>query len=619
MSSVKIFTRGGQTFLHSMRMINQVGKGLLALFVFSVISLSLLIFINKTTNDERSLLLHAITANVAYQFNAKSQSTIVLHHKKYEIDNRILLQSRKVQAEISRIKIILKNSLTHSLIISSLASLLLIFSLYLRGKRIDKTQLLSGRYHASKKSLIKKMKKVGQLSDIHLSGVPLFKHSEKLHILIHGSTGQGKSEAIRQLLDQIKQRGDKAVIYDKHGSFLPYFYEEKKDILLNPLDKRCANWHIWAECEDAPDYEQIATALMPMPSGNSADPFWINGARTIFSAVSYKMAKQDQKSTQALLKYLLSSDLQAIEKLIKGTEAETLVSDKIEKTALSIKSVLATYLKPLKYLQDDSNIFSIRDWIADDLQKNCLFITSNAAKHESLKPLISCWIDIAVNALMSCPENPDRRVWFILDELPSLHRLPYLPESFAEIRKFGGCLVPGLQSYFQLQKIYGQDGAKEIIDLCNTRLFFRAPSAAAAEWSAKELGQADIIESREGISYGANTMRDGVNISTQRTTRPAISASEIMNLPNFQAILSIPPSISPKQAKNKQISKQVLRWPVCTVKISCKTREEKAERSIQKEQNIQKETSSPDKTISKTAGTSTKNKAITTEKVPLSL
>jgi type IV conjugative transfer system coupling protein TraD len=575
MSQIKVFTRGGQTLLHTLRMIEQVMQWLVGIFFASFFCCVCLIFIHNTTLEERSLLVHFAQANINYLLNKNSSTTLKIHGLKYTVKSDALIHSQTVKKEMHRQFILFKAALKKGFIFSLLSLICMIIGLYFRGKRIDKTRLLSGRYHTSPKAMIKKIKSIGEISDLHISGVPLFKNSEKLHILIHGSTGQGKSEAIRQLLDQIKARGDKAVIYDKHGSFMQYFYDKEKDILLNPLDERCASWNIWAECEDAADYDQIATALMPMPLNSGGDPFWINGSRTIFASVAYKMAQLNQKSTKKLLQYLLSSDLAEIENFVKGTEAETLVSDKIQKTALSIKSVLATYLKTLKYLKEDGEIFSIRQWIADDTQKNWLFITSNAAKHESLKPLISCWIDIAVNALMSCKEDPNRRVWFILDELPSLHRLPYLPEAFAEIRKFGGCLVPGLQSYFQLQKIYGQDGAKEIVDLCNTRLFFRAPSAAAAEWSSKELGQADIIESREGISYGANTVRDGVSISTQRLTRPAISASEIMNLPNFQAILSIPPSVSPQQAKNKKISKIVMEWPICTIVIDCKERIEK--------------------------------------------
>jgi len=68
-------------------------------------------------------------------------------------------------------------------------------------------------------------------------------------------------------------------------------------------------------------------------------------------------------------------------------------------------------------------------------------------------------LSISVNALMSLTPSHTRRILLIFDELPSLQRLPYLPEAFAEARKFGGCLVAGMQSISQLRKIYGNHAA----------------------------------------------------------------------------------------------------------------------------------------------------------------
>lgn len=333
------------------------------------------------------------------------------------------------------------------------------------------------------------------------------------------------------------------------------------------MDARCAAWHVWAECRDKSEFGSMATALMPMPPSQSADPFWINAARTIFASLAFRMKNKPARSTKNLLSHLFTAKLDKIGELLKGTEAETLVSEKTEKTALSVKSVLATYLKPLKYLKHDEKPFSIRQWVADESQTGWLFISSRSDKHESLKPLISSWLDVAANALMSLPINPDRRFWMVIDELASLQRLPYLPEAFAESRKFGGCLIAGLQNYFQLQKIYGQDGAKEIIDLCNIRAFFRAPSNETAKWVSREIGEAEQLEAREGISYGANTVRDGVTLSYQNTTRPAVSATEISNLPNLQCFVSVPPLAMGRESSLSVSQKRDYgqRWPVARV------------------------------------------------------
>jgi hypothetical protein len=62
-------------------------------------------------------------------------------------------------------------------------------------------------------------------------------------------------------------------------------------------------------------------------------------------------------------------------------------------------------------------------------------------------------------------------VWIFADELPTLHKLPDLVEILPEARKFGGCYVFGIQSYAQLEDIYGVKPAATLFDVMNTRAF----------------------------------------------------------------------------------------------------------------------------------------------------
>lgn len=81
---------------------------------------------------------------------------------------------------------------------------------------------------------------------------------EASHILLMGDTGSGKSSAIRQLLRQVSDRGESAIVYDPAMDFLGEFYSpERGDLLLNPLDRRCPWWNLPNEI-DAPE---IATAI----------------------------------------------------------------------------------------------------------------------------------------------------------------------------------------------------------------------------------------------------------------------------------------------------------------------------------------------------------------------
>src|SRR3546814_10771319 len=74
--------------------------------------------------------------------------------------------------------------------------------------------------------------------------------------------------------------------------------------------------------------------------------------------------------------------------------------------------------------------------------------------------LFRSWLDIAISAIMSMTPDRNRRLYCVIDELPTLQRLPSLGDFLARARKYGGCGILGFQSYPQLEATYGiQDAA----------------------------------------------------------------------------------------------------------------------------------------------------------------
>ncbi len=539
-SDIKHFTRGGQIFLHNLRMLNQV--------LSKVGSVSLIVFIGTSvfftyyfsSEYQRYLCWQYLIAhfNVLVSATAK-QNFINPNGEITKVLSEQIVKAPFILTAWNDMIIVFLKALLISFLIKVIVFSVLFYWLKKRGKSQSEDYHLKGDHIKMCHETAKLIKKDKAASDLLLAELPLIKNSETAHVFFHGTTGTGKSNAIKELLDQIRMRGDRAIIYDKSCSFLEDFFYPKKDILLNPLDERGKEWDLWLECRDSADFDSLAAAQIPMPS-STQDPFWVNAARTIFSAAAFEMRNDPERSIVKLLCYLLTADLNQIQKYLKGTEAEVLVSDKAEKTAISIKSVLATYLKSLKYVRDGKDAFSIRQWIQNEKGNNWLFITSLGDRHETLKPLITSWMDIAVNALLSLTPNPKRRIWLILDELTSLQPLPYLTQTLSESRKFGGCVVIGIQNYAQLAKLYGQDGAREISSLLNTRFMFRQPDPDMAKWSANNFGESVLDEVREGISYGANTMRDGISINRIESRKPVISFSEILSLGNLHAFVRLP-------------------------------------------------------------------------------
>jgi hypothetical protein len=72
-------------------------------------------------------------------------------------------------------------------------------------------------------------------SALTLAGVPVAPLDETKHFKLIGTTGTGKSTAIRELLGAALRRGDAAIIADPDGGYLAQF-RANEDVILNPFE-----------------------------------------------------------------------------------------------------------------------------------------------------------------------------------------------------------------------------------------------------------------------------------------------------------------------------------------------------------------------------------------------
>lgn len=537
----KHFTRGGQIAFHNLRMLFQINKALFAVHCVSwvVICAALVwyfipkeIFI-QVADYEAATVLKLVgkehVFNIPHPGGVLKQSVHALTTHPYYPKIAAMCLNKLIQCAWM------------ALGVSLAMAVLLSWYFVKKGKFQSKNQFIRGSILADSNMVKRQIIKNKMHSEITIDGFPLIKDSEVQHLLVHGTVGTGKSQLMMKILDVLRKRGDRVIVYDKGCAFMPHYFDENSDVVLNPFDERCATWDLWCEAPNDSDLENMAESLIP--TQGESDPFWVNAARTVFVSTASKMRHDKDRSLEKLLQLLLTSDFSQLENYLVGTPAATLVSSKIEKTAISIRSVITTYLKSLQSLVGlQGKTFSIRDYLLNDGQSGWLFISSNGEQHKSLKPLMSMWLAMASLTMLSLEPDSKRRIWFICDELPSLHKLPLLGETIAEVRKFGGCFLLGMQSFSQLEKVYGRSGAAEIFDLLNTRFFFRSPSSDMARLVSRELGEEDVDESREQYSYGANSVRDGISLGNQRVNRTIVSYPEILELPNLTCFVRLPGS-----------------------------------------------------------------------------
>lgn len=411
-----------------------------------------------------------------------------------------------------------------------------------KGSLQRKNDQIGGRYLSTVENVNRMLKRAKLASHLTIGDLHLVKNSEVQNFGLHGTVGTGKSTVIRRLLYLARQDGKRGVVYDKGNTFIPIFFREGKDIILNPMDSRCPNWDLWTECRDRADLENFAVPLLP-ESGKGGDPFWVLASRMLFVSTAEAMRQDPNRSIKKLLNNLLSVSMNDLRGILENTDASNLVEGSIEKTAVTIRTVLATYAKALRICQgldgEGSAKFSIRDWLFNSEDDAWIFLSSDGRVHESIKPLITAWLNVIMQNVLALTPDLNRRVWTILDELPSLHNLPLILEYLSEARKHGGASLVGIQNFPQLEENYGRDKARAIWDLLNTKAFFRSPSADVAKWVQEEIGEIRHNKFRDQYSYGVDAIRDGVNFSKEEVSEEIVSYSDIQRLDDLQCYITL--------------------------------------------------------------------------------
>lgn len=386
--------------------------------------------------------------------------------------------------------------------------------------------------------------------DIVIGGVTVPRSIENQHILLTGTTGSGKTQALNKILQVIRRRGKRALIADAGGGFLSRFFQPG-DVVFNPFDKRGVAWSPFAEIRAEYDCQRIAKAAIPDVSGDSQE--WHHYAQTLLGEVMLAMFKRGEHSMKKLLYFVSSADRVELAELLAGTTAAVLCAKGNDKMMSNTRGIIATYLVAWRYLPDSGD-FSVREWVRNESRENWLFVSYRDDQMGLLSTLVATVLELGIVEGLSLSENQDRDLWYVFDEVDSLGKITSLRAGQTKIRKYGGRFVLGLQTISQLRSTYGQDEAQTLLSNMSTKLFLRAGDHQTAEYCSKELGEQEIerrqVTETEGYSSssggsllrpnGSSGNSSSTTYSKLQETKATILPSEIMNLEDLTGFLRIP-------------------------------------------------------------------------------
>lgn len=118
-------------------------------------------------------------------------------------------------------------------------------------------------------------------------------------------------------------------------------------------------------------------------------------------------------------------------------------------------------------------------------------------------------------------------VWFVLDEVASLNKLPQLHTVVTEARKSGNPVVLGFQGRSQIEKRYGKD-AETMLSQPATKLFLKTSEPHSSKWVSDAIGEIEVERLKESRRHGL--LPGNRQYTMDIVNKPLVMASEIAGL-----------------------------------------------------------------------------------------
>lgn len=415
-----------------------------------------------------------------------------------------------------------------------------------RRERALQDRVIAGTMVTTEKRLSMLLAEDAGSHALAIGTVPIPPRLETRHMAMIGTTGSGKTTALRQMLDDIETRGEAALVYDTSGEFIAHYYRpERGDVILNSFDARCAFWSPFAEIAHPADADRIAHQLVTETGQNDRD-VWLETSRILVANMIRALWREGKGTLPDLLNALQDRTKDDLKLWLAGSSSARTFADDADRATGSVLFMLAKAANLIQFLRaEDSGgtPFAFRDFI-HGLDKRSgarpwIFVPRKEDYFEASKPLLACWLECAASAVLGLPPSADRRIWFVLDELADLPRVDNLARLLPEGRKFGAAVVLTFQALGQMRHRYGPQIAESMLGCCNTKLFLQTIDSETRQWASQTIGECEVEIQTMTDALAEGDDKPRTTLGRMRKMRPAVLESEL-RLPKFEGYLLFP-------------------------------------------------------------------------------
>jgi len=388
--------------------------------------------------------------------------------------------------------------------------------------------------------------------------IPLDEGLLSRHIMFLGSIGTGKTNAISQIIQQLRDEmssEDVMIVFDSKGDFYNDFYRHGLDVVISNDSKSIGlngqedYWNLLGEIEPSSMEEtivEIAKTLFSDKLEKTTNAFFPNAAKDLFSSVLYhccrsaELADADNSdlrdyfdtATIARFKDLLSlhPDLRAMESYVDEKAMQQSLGVLSELQQLIREILIGNFKKP--------GTLSMRQLVRAKGGR-IIFIEYDLGIGGMLSPIYRLLFDLAIKEAL-CRTKSEGNVYFLCDEFKLVPNLQHIDDAVNFGRSLGVKCIIGIQNVEQIYEAYaGKNGsgdgrlAKSLLSGFSTTVCFRVNDAESRKFVQDLYGK-----NRKKEVYTAAVATKGVVENVRDAF--VVEDWDIATMPIGMAIIGLP-------------------------------------------------------------------------------
>lgn len=363
-------------------------------------------------------------------------------------------------------------------------------------------------------------------------------------------------EVIQNNQDELEKNIKNKKYFDNY-SYMEYTGEKLKEYLnnlsnLEILDKIKEMQNNSSNHQAEANHLVISLANLIFTEKESKDPFWINSSKQLFIGLAgifledYKKGLIDEnKINIASIKKFQNSSLIKENQMYLQRNLNTRSYGNLSKDYLTsilssaentYKSVTAVFGEKMSIFDDLNveNVTSISEFNFTDVGRKptalYIIVPDEDKSYYQLVTIILGMLIKDLSKFANMPENNGMlpvKVEWILEEFANMPPINDIHVSVSVARSRGMRYIFFIQSFAQLDQIYGKEIASIIID--NSALcYLKTNSVECAQIIEKKLGRATITTN--SLSTSTDPFKVGGNQTTSLLGRELLTANEIISL-----------------------------------------------------------------------------------------